>query len=141
MPSRTQQPKKQETFWGISKNVVVTTIGASYVLYFVICAVALVLVCMGHALLFPYIAVLSITSLHFAFLLFGELFVSFYTPYPIDPMVIYRFADFAMAAAWGATLVTFPNKNRHVAAVANAIVIIGQLFCFRKTFKLLYGAK
>lgn len=139
-PSVDTQDKK--VFLGIPQTTVNAIIGVSYGVYLILNSVALVLLIFNESYLsFAYFTALSIACLHFFFLLFGEMFVSFYVAYPIQPMILYLTSDFVLATSAGTLIATLDDRKEIWAFLSNGASIVSQLLCFRKTYVTMFNGK
>lgn len=123
----------------------VILISLFYIGYFVAALVALLWLLMypksDDMLSYAYWVVVITSAAHFGFMMFGFLSMRNYEPHPVWPKVLFLFSDYLMAAAVGGTIVggEMDAKNRTVAILGNAIVLITQIVCAWKTAALLIG--
>lgn len=129
-----------KTFLGFTPRFIRLTIGFSYFIYFILSMTASVLVITDDNMtnmLFAYYTIIGTVCLHVFFIGFGILFVSFYEPYPVKPKVAYMYSDYANCVALGLCIATIYNPKIEIALVGNAILMVAQLLCFRKTYYLI----
>lgn len=120
--------------------VLVSTIGAVYVAYFVFVSIALVMSLMGTVDSYVWLAPAVTISLHFFFMLAGYVFLKDYAPYAsIEPKWLFVGADAAMflaaVVAYGAA--ARRSTSAFVGVAVNVVAVAGNLVCFYKTAQMM----
>jgi hypothetical protein len=127
------------TFIGIPRRVVTTIITLSYASYLLAASVALAWLAREEttrSLDYAYVTATYLPVLHFVFSGVGILAVPFYMPYPTSLAPVLLYSDYTLAGALGATLATSHAQKASVAVASNAIVLINQVLCLRKSYLL-----
>ena len=129
-----------ETFLGLTQRQVKKIIFASYLLYFSLLGVGVVLYTVENFSIFLGIVTIGVPILHFSFIISGEIlkervsFFEFYEAYPIEvkiPQTLLFMSDWLMAFALGLAIATWLPLDAY-RPVAGILVMLSQLVCFAK---------
>ena len=128
-----------ETFGGLTRRQLKQIIFASYLLYFSLLGVGVVLYTVEDLKLFLGFVTIGVPVLHFSFIALGEIlkkrysFFEFYEAYPdlyVPKLLLYA-SDWCMACALGLAIATWLPLDAY-RPVAGILVMLSQLVCFAK---------
>lgn len=128
-----------ETFGGLTRRQLKQIIFASYLLYFSLLGVGVVLYTVEDLNLFLGFVTIGVPISHFSFVALGEIFkkryafFEFYDAYPDlhVPKLLLYVSDWCMACALGLAIATWLPLDAY-RPVAGILVMLSQLVCFAK---------